>query len=898
MRRWAVLVAAIGWCGGAAAQLTADERQGIDDALYLGNMRVQDLEFERKVFSDPYRVPLVNLGMDKPIEAADAILALHQTARTTPLSSLIGRANDELFGPSAYPAAAPATVADVAGLPEEIGKPVAALVNWILYANEEIRQATAGLTPEERRTLLEGLPVLAVEEPKVAFDFVRSKPATQAELFALLKKVDLRRIGHAASQLSAATERAMIPLRKTKADVAEPTRLKVGGLQVLVAGRGADVHADKDVVLTIDLGGDDSYTGRHGAGIGYASILIDLGGNDRIDVGDLSVGAGVLGIGIARMVGGDDVFRGGSLTFGAGIAGVGVLAKEAGDDAYQSVALSQGFGMFGTGILIDTSGRDRYDLQLMGQGASRTQGFGWLIDRSGSDVYRAGGLALNSPLFKDVYYSFAQGFSSGYREDTGGTSGGVGLLTDLAGDDSYLAETYAQAASYWFALGSLYDGSGNDLYSGYHYCQSSAMHMCASYLFDLAGDDAYIMKFGAAHAIGHDYGVAFLLDRAGNDVYAARDSTPGVGNANGVGIFVDGAGEDRYAGPPGRGNAARGSGSIGVFADLGGPDIYRTGLVDGEGAVASTWGVALDREDPPADRPDTPTTRPKPTPGSLARPSDRDLETIYAKATQWGVGTAQQEVAEYTDKLIMIGMPAFEWMLDKKLKTASRLEQRAFVAVMGAIGEPARLALVGKLLAGDDDTVKVALGIALDGSVKEAGAALPALMKRPGLTRTVARAAGTIGGEEMVAELLPLCAGEDRYLAWVAIVSLSQIGSESGYATAEALLSSNNLLIRKASMALVAKFPLRAMDTARRLAQESDERIARVGVELLGAIGTPDALDEAGARLLDPSPGMRIQALLALAGRCPPQHRQTFLALRSDPIPSVRAVAKSADPGR
>src|SRR5205823_9991597 len=133
-------------------------------------------------------------------------------------------------------------------------------------------------------------------------------------------------------------------------------------------------------------------------------------------------------------------------------------------------------------------------------------------DRKGDDIYRAGGLVLNSPLFATVHYSNAQGYASGYREDTGGVSGGVGLLTDLEGDDSYLGETYCQAASYWFSLGSLYDQSGNDTYSAYHYAQASAMHCCGAYLFDLAGDDSYTIKYGAGHAIGHDYGVAFLLD--------------------------------------------------------------------------------------------------------------------------------------------------------------------------------------------------------------------------------------------------------------------------------------------------------------------------------------------------------------------------------------------------
>jgi hypothetical protein len=100
----------------------------------------------------------------------------------------------------------------------------------------------------------------------------------------------------------------------------------------------------------------------------------------------------------------------------------------------------------------------------------------------------------------------------------------------MSGNDRYLADSYAQGASYWFAVGSLYDAEGADSYSGHHYVQGSAMHLTSAYLFDLAGDDSYTVKVGAAQAIGHDYGVAVLFDRAGDDLYASKDARPGTGS--------------------------------------------------------------------------------------------------------------------------------------------------------------------------------------------------------------------------------------------------------------------------------------------------------------------------------------------------------------------------------
>ena len=44
--------------------------------------------------------------------------------------------------------------------------------------------------------------------------------------------------------------------------------------------------------------------------------------------------------------------------------------------------------------------------------------------------------------------------------------------------------------------------------------------------------------------------------------------------------------------------------------------------------------------------------------------------------------------------------------------------------------------------------------------------------------------------------------------------------------------------------------------------------------------------------ILDPRPGVRMEALLALDKKCPEEFRATFESLKHDPVPLVRAVAK------
>lgn len=885
------------------AQLSADERKGLEETLYLGNLRLEDLGFARRPYEDRYRMPVINAAIDKPVEAADSLMAAHTIALRAGPTAILGVAGRQMLGDTlgaTLPGAPDLKPEWPKAIPVEVQTVGSQLAAALASANAAVRQALAKLPADKQRLLLESLPQWATEEPSVKFEFVSKPQASQAEILQMMDQVDLRVMLEAGEKLAAAVDRSLpaLKLAASKTTWAGVEKFKIGDMVVVIAGVGDDTHRDRDARLVIDLGGNDRYYGRSGAGAGFAALHVDVAGDDFYKLPDVGAGCGLMGLGFAYDLGGHDNFRGKSLAFGCGIAGVGLFYKDGGDDSYQSAALTQGFGEFGIGLLLDTRGSDLYEAKLYGQGSARTAGCGWLVDQQGHDTYRAGGLILNSPLFADVHYSFAQGYGGGYREDTGGVSGGVGLLTDTAGDDAYIAETYAQAASYWYSLGSLFDAAGKDTYRAYHYAQASAMHMCASYLFELSGDDSYINNFGAAHAIGHDYGVAMLFDRAGNDVYAGRDSRPGIGNANGLGIFIDAAGEDRYSGPPGTGNPARSSGSLGIFADLDGPDQYRDGLADGEGASRDGWGVAYDVESkvvPPAT---VDPAQAAPKPGSEAKPDDKAMEELYRRATQWGVGTAASDVRAATNRLIGIGVPALQWMIEKHLPNASRLEQRAFVEVANGIGAEGRSAVAARISSTNVAEAKVALMICIDAEAKEAGPLVAQALKVKELQRVAARAAGIVLSKESVADLQLLAAStEDKLAALNATISLGQIADPTTSGTAQALLLSPELPIRKAAIQWAAKFP-EAVSVAKNLTTDGEERKARIGVELLSAIGSPEALEAIGPFLTDERAGLRIQALNALNGRAPAAWKQAVLDRRKDPHSLVRAVAMRIDPGR
>lgn len=383
---------------------------------------------------------------------------------------------------------------------------------------------------------------------------------------------------------------------------------------VLVGARGPNRYG-ADAALIIDLGGDDVYT-NNGAGpvfdvARYAirqvrnpvGVILDLDGDDRYLATRLATqGSGVMGVGLLVDVAGDDVYSGGRLAQGAAFLGAGALVDLDGDDTYTATEFGQGAAVYGTALLFDAAGTDIY------HGAKFVQGFGGprslaaLLDRDGNDHYRAGGQHLSSYGTRNAYQAFSQGTGMGIRALA---PGGVGVLSDRAGDDVYVADNFAQGLGYYLGLGVLADHRGNDRYLGARYCQGAAAHLAVGALLDRAGDDRYAGRVAANQGGAWDVAVAGLFDLGGNDRYRATELSLGAGAQNGVGLFYDAAGDDDYTGPTagfGYGGAltysgGRGARNVGLFLDEGGGrDIYRGRAVGNGGFIVdSEVGVFVDR---------------------------------------------------------------------------------------------------------------------------------------------------------------------------------------------------------------------------------------------------------------------------------------------------------------
>jgi hypothetical protein len=313
--------------------------------------------------------------------------------------------------------------------------------------------------------------------------------------------------------------------------------------KVIVGGEGPNVYTE-DAALILDLGGDDLYLNNAGGtrpGMPIA-LVIDWGGNNRyISKENFSQGAGLLGGGFLIDLGGNDTFISRDGSQGAGFWGLGFLYHGDGNGVFSARKFSQGTGQMGIGMLVNRKGDTKYLCSYGGQGLGLFGGAGILFDEAGNDFYQLGGL---EPDFRDPSastQSMGQGFGLGERpeKDKNGVPGGIGMLIDGSGDDTYIADYFAQGASYYYGLGIMDDRAGNDQYISGRYSQGAGIHSSVGVLLDRAGNDFYYSSFGVGQGMGHDYGVGFFEDDGGEDHYQGGSLVQGAATNGGLGIFID-----------------------------------------------------------------------------------------------------------------------------------------------------------------------------------------------------------------------------------------------------------------------------------------------------------------------------------------------------------------------
>ncbi|MBN1356297.1 HEAT repeat domain-containing protein [bacterium] len=479
---------------------------------------------------------------------------------------------------------------DTAELPDLVKGETALLVQTLSVAAILRSEAFAGLSSAEYRRMTDLLPRYFVRQTPYG-EMIRGYTTELGdciELIGLLEKVDFRKLLCAARLISGSTDRIRAALEpidfssdpRWMNPVLFSAAMPLGW--IVIGGTDDDVYYE-DAVVLIDLGGDDVYfnrAGHAGPETTGVAVHVDCAGQDVYRSSGYAQGCALAGISVFMDFSGDDRYFSGHYSQGAALGGVSYFYDGGGDDSYQGDLGVQCFSIFGWSLFVDASGRDTYRCAAMGQGCASTLGVSILAEGGGDDTYRAGG---KYGFYSTADSACAQGAASGMRPwpPAGKMTvyGGIGFLSESAGNDCYHAYIIGQGGSYVFALGMLMDSAGDDTYYGERYCRGVGVHLSAGVAVDGSGNDTYNGFYGnLGYSLDRSSGV--FADFGGNDTYRTSGGIGFGHKPKGTGIFFDGSGDDTYAGWENNcGKADWPFGdeawSTGFFVDAGGEDVYR-----------------------------------------------------------------------------------------------------------------------------------------------------------------------------------------------------------------------------------------------------------------------------------------------------------------------------------
>lgn len=386
-------------------------------------------------------------------------------------------------------------------------------------------------------------------------------------------------------------------------------------------------HRLLDPLLVVDAGGNDRYVFTGRTQTNRIAVLLDLDGDDRYEAAApcSDAACGLLGYGLLWDTDGDDQYQGGWLAQGAAVFGAALLVDATGHDRYDAKGMAQGFGWAGAALLADLGGNDHYVASTHAQASAGPGATAVLLDTHGDDRYllRAAPVVLRSSQLPDRNSSMGQGVGRGLwaTAQAPAIAGGTGVLLDLAGDDHYSAQVFAQGSGYYFGVGLLVDGQGNDRFDAAWYAMGAAAHVGAGVLLkEGQGDDRYNASHSTSLGAAHDGALAYFRDDGGDDHYRLGNLGWGAAQEVSVAVFVDAGGNDRYegAGPPCNAlglarHSAEGLGlpdgmGLGLFLDLAGRNHYpvscpqaRGGRTWGGEAARTGMGIGVDAGEPATD---------------------------------------------------------------------------------------------------------------------------------------------------------------------------------------------------------------------------------------------------------------------------------------------------------
>jgi len=586
---------------GAPASRGAPDMAGLDASATRG----QQMPFFRTVMGAPLDAPyragvladsfrgavgsphelvgwagvLSGVRLQRPIDSGTASIEARLRAAPDPLAAGLAWMAATQAGAGWKP-----VLPDHAQLPNplryELARVLAAMSQSHAFLQRAFERFPPGVTPQLlRRQALEGR-LAAFEAP----DYRQLLPLVEREAV-LAGMLDL--VGAVEHLQRFVRNEAALP------SVAWTLQTPFGWIVVDTTGRD-NRHQLKDALLVLDVGGDDDYEFLAPGDAHRISVLLDHRGNDRYAAAapGADPSSATLGYGILWDTEGDDRYQGSGQAQASALFGAALLVDGGGSNRFVASSHSQAHAIGGVAVLASGGGDDQFTAQTYSQATGGPGGVAVLVDTGGNDRYTLANVPLVRPSAQlpDRNTSMGQGAGYGMRgvfSDGRSTAGGIGMLLDLAGDDRYDAQVFAQGVGYYEALGMLLDDGGNDRFESAWYAMGAGVHYAAGILLKRGvGNDVYRSTHEIALGAANDLSVGVFVDEGGDDDYTVGQLSLGVAHLNSTGLFVDAAGNDRYtvASPTCRalgaaylhawGNVREALPGLGLFMDLGGADNY------------------------------------------------------------------------------------------------------------------------------------------------------------------------------------------------------------------------------------------------------------------------------------------------------------------------------------
>ncbi|TFZ02792.1 hypothetical protein EZ313_16245 [Ramlibacter henchirensis] len=520
----------------------------------------------------------------RPVDSGMAAIEARLRAAPDPLAAGLAWMASTKVGAGWVP-----VLPDHAQLPNplryELARVLAALSQSHQFLQRAFERFPPGVTPQLlRRQALEGRLSL-FETP----DYRQLLPLVEREAV-LAGMLDL--VGAVERLQAFVKNEAALP------SVAWSLQTPFGWIVVDTTGRH-NRHQLKDALLVLDVGGDDDYEFLAQGDTHTISVLLDHRGNDRYRAAapGADPSSATLGYGLLWDTEGDDRYQGTQQAQASALFGAALLVDGGGSNRFVASSHSQAHGIGGLAVLVSAGGNDEFSAQTYSQATGGPRGVAVLVDTGGNDRYTLGNVPLvrPSPQLPDRNTSMGQGAGYGMRGDFfdgRSTAGGIGMLLDLAGNDRYDAQVFAQGVGYHEGLGMLLDDGGNDRFESAWYAMGAGVHYAAGIFLERgAGRDVYRSTHEIALGSANDLSVGVFVDEGGDDEYTVGQLSLGVAHANSTGLFVDGAGNDRYTIMSATcralgaaylhewGNPRESLPNLGLFLDLGGVDSYPTHCV-------------------------------------------------------------------------------------------------------------------------------------------------------------------------------------------------------------------------------------------------------------------------------------------------------------------------------